>query len=68
MLFICQVRYIDDDTKLCYFLANVHLMAHPPALMIVDDLGSFCPDKEIGRLAKIVALIKDTADCLSRQM
>jgi hypothetical protein len=55
-----QMKYFEDSDKLCFFLANIHLMPQPPVLLIFDDISSIA-EKDLANVARIFAFIKDAA-------
>lgn len=60
-LSLAKLRYVEDDDKLCRFLASLHLLPQVPKLLVIDDLGSFMSEKELKRTAKVMAFIREAA-------
>jgi hypothetical protein len=56
-----RFRYVEDDEKLCKFLASLQLLPRLPRLLIIDDISSFVGDKDPKRIAKVMAFIKEAA-------
>jgi hypothetical protein len=54
-------RYVEDDEKLCKFLASLQLLPRLPRLLVIDDVSSFVGDKDPKRIARVMAFIKEAA-------
>lgn len=56
-----KMKYVEDDEKLCKFLASLQLLPRLPRLLVIDDVSSFVGDKDPKRIARVMAFIKEAA-------